>query len=587
MVRSLGFIPLICPVLTTVAELNQRYFFVNDLDSTRRPTWTNPILIEQRSAHGLNHRGHFSGQIEKAPRPAFSEPAGPRIEELPSSNAPEDEDDSLSPRVSPSSPSIAAKKPNPDVFKPSPGHNSGKEKSSSSRVAMDGNEEHGLPPRRKRTDNSSESIKENLSPPLFSPRREKLSVQDTVKEAPPPVPKPDLSGPSSSSSHRSERSGPDYEDQLSVHGSVVSTYDWRAEPPLKQQPSSMHEAYESQPLRPEDDYMMSGALGPASPIRSPVIHAEERGRSRLSPHEEGIETQFPSLERVVANDLPPDVPRGVDNGDTARRTVPEPEKAVDETRKSRGSSLSKTMDRLMDHWQNLRFGDQDKGKYPMNRHRSMKYTKKAQARCAALQDTKVRSKEVSSTRQAGHEPFPPFHAEPLRYEPHQSEPLQSEPRTTRARPRVAQSHSPPPTRCQGRRTRASQSHSPPPLRAASRSTSTDQSQSSIPFPPRAHRSRNRRTTRSEEHQDPGIQPPWMPDMTGFAGSDNGRYFWLDPELIAEREEEARYRQMEAEAAMNHWKTHFRAKPYQKTGLPVSGGAFTEGMSSSMGYSGLF
>ncbi|TID20135.1 hypothetical protein E2P81_ATG07441 [Venturia nashicola] len=543
-------------------ELHQRYFFVNELDSTRRPTWTNPILIEQRSAREQTRRGPSTGQHEKSPRPAFPGAPSPRIEELPSSNASEDEDDPLSSRVSPSSLSIAGTSLNPDAFKLSPESYPAKANSSSSYLAVDGHEEYGLPPRRQRTDHSSESIKENLSPPLVSPRHEKLSVHDTVREARAPGIKPDLSGPSSSTSHQSERSGPDHEERSSMHGSVASTYDWRSEPPLKQQPGSMYDAYESQPLRPEDDYMMSGALGPASPVRSPVLYAEERGRSRLSPHEEGIETQFPSLERVLANNLPPEGQPGIDKEENAHRSIAKPEKAVDETRKSRGSSLSKTMDRLVDTWQNLRFGDQDRGKYPMNRHRSMKYTKKAQARSAALQDTKAKSKNVS-TEQAGLQPFPPFQAEPLRYEPHQSEPLQSEPRTARAKPRIAQSHSPPPTRFRGRRTRISQSHSPPPLRAAFQHTAADQSQSRTPSP------RAQRTTRSEEHQDPGIQPPWMPEINDFAGSEGGRYYWLDPEFIAEREEEEKYRKMEAEAAMNHWKTNFRAKPYQNTPLPVN------------------
>lgn len=553
--------------------MNQRYFFVNDLDSTKRPTWTNPILIEQRSARELNRRGPSFGQSEKASRPAFSEPSGPRIEELPSSNASEEEDISLSSQVSQSSPNIAAKTPNPDVLKPSSKSYPTKAKSSSSHVAVDGNEEYGLVPRRERTDHSSESIKENLGPPALSPRRENFIVHDAVREARSPGLKSDLSGPSNSSSHQSERSGLDHDDQSSVHGSAISTYDWRSEPPLKQRPGSMHEAYESEPMRPEDDYMMSGALGPASPVRSPVIYAEERGRSRLSPHEEGIETQFPSLERVIANDHPPEGQPRTDNGETAHEIIAEP--AVDETRKARGSSLTKTMDRLMDTWQNLRFGDQDRGKYPMNRHRSMKYTKKAQARSAALYDTKVTSKNVS-TQQAGLEPFPRFQDEPLRYEPHPSEPLQSNPRTTRAKPRVAQSHSPPPTRSRGRRSRVSQSHSPPPLRSEA---GADQSPSRAS---RAQRRRTRCSTRSEEHQEPGIQPPWMPDMTDLAGSEGTRYDWLDPELIAEREEEAKYRKMEAEAAMNHWKTNFRAKPYQKTNLPVSGGAMYEGIRSSGG-----
>lgn len=552
MVRSLGHALLKFLVLINAAEYHQRYFFVNEIDTARRPTWTNPLLIEQRSAREPNRRVPSSGQSKKGHRPAFSEHTASRIVELPSSNVSEDETKSLSPRLSPSSQGITSETLEPDALELSPVSDHAIEKSSSSHAAVDGNEEYGLLPRRKRTDHSSESIKENLSPPSPLPRRERLNAHDTVMETPSPGLKPDFSGPSVSPSHQPETSGPDQEDHFSAHGSVISNYDWRSEPPLKERPGLKCDAYECQPLRPEDDYMMSGALGPASPVRSPTIHAEERGRRRLSPHKEGIETHFPTLEGVTANDPPPEGQSGADNEETAHITIAEPEKPVHEARKPRGRSLSKTMDRIRDHWQNY----QDKGKYPMNRHRSMKYTKKSQARSRALQDSNSPPEDVSTFETE------PLRQEPLQYQPLPSEPLQSEPYTTRAKPRVAQSHSPPPTRSQGRRTRVSKSHSPSPHSAESRHAGTDQFRSSS-------RPSNTRLTRSEERQDPGVQPPWMPNMTGYEGSEGARYYWLDPEVIAEKEREAKYKKLEAEAARNHWKTNFRAKPYKKTKLPIA------------------
>lgn len=550
------------------------------------------MLSEQRGARELIRRGPSSVQDKKAPRPAISEPTATKIEEVASSHASKDEDKPLSPRVSPSSQIIATETVKPDALELSPGSDSAIEKSSSSYAGMDGNEEHVLPLPEEQMVQSSEPTKENRGPPSLDPRREHLSVHDSVIENRPLGLKPVLSGPPSSSSRHSERSGSDHDDKSSVHGSVIGTYDWRSEPPLKQQPDSIYEAYVSKPLRPEDDYMMSGGLGPGSPAQSPVRHTEERGR-RLLPAHEGVETQFSSLERVAVNDLPLESQSGTDNEESTHITIKEPEKPVHEHRKSRGRSLSKTKDRLMDYWHNLYHGDQ--GKYPMNHHRSMKYSKKSQARSGALPDTKVPPKEVSA-RPGQLEPFPPFQAEPLQpeppqYEPPRSEPLkssplQSESRTSRARPRVAQSHSPPPFRTRPPPGRVARSHSPPPLRAEARRTHVDSSRSQPPFPPRAQRTRYARSTRSEERHDPGVQPPWMPDMTDYEGSDGARYYWLDPEVIAEKEEEARYRKLEADAAMNLWKTNFRAKPYVKPSLPVAGGAMNEGISSSVGLSAL-
>lgn len=51
--------------------------------------------------------------------------------------------------------------------------------------------------------------------------------------------------------------------------SVVNTYNYKSVPPLPRRPNG-NEAYECPPERPEDDYMMSGALGPESPVRDPV-----------------------------------------------------------------------------------------------------------------------------------------------------------------------------------------------------------------------------------------------------------------------------------------------------------------------------
>ena len=46
------------------------------------------------------------------------------------------------------------------------------------------------------------------------------------------------------------------------------------EPPLPNRPNG-NEVYECPPLRPEDDYMMSGALGPGSPVHSSTSHSHK------------------------------------------------------------------------------------------------------------------------------------------------------------------------------------------------------------------------------------------------------------------------------------------------------------------------
>jgi hypothetical protein len=106
--------------------------------------------------------------------------------------------------------------------------------------------------------------------------------------------------------------------------------------------------------------------------------------------------------------------------------------------------------------------------------------------------------------------------------------------------------------------RAARSHSPPTLRA-----------------------QRQRQSRSEE------QPAWMPDMTGFQGSDGARFYWLDPAFIAQRDAEERYRMAEIEAAQRLWETKYRGNGYQPVTTPtvgVSGASY--GMGTAGGYVGL-
>jgi hypothetical protein len=94
-----------------------------------------------------------------------------------------------------------------------------------------------------------------------------------------------------------------------------------------------------------------------------------------------------------------------------------------------------------------------------------------------------------------------------------------------------------------------------------------------------------RQTQSEE------QPTWMPDLTGFQGSDGARFYWLDPTFIAQREAEGRYRMAEVEAAQRIWDTRYRGHGYGRPGVHEIGGSGmggggSYGLGGATGYSGL-
>ncbi|TLD38591.1 hypothetical protein E2P81_ATG01134 [Venturia nashicola] len=112
-------------------------------------------------------------------------------------------------------------------------------------------------------------------------------------------------------------------------GSVVGIYDYRNEPPLPRWPNG-NEAYECPPERPEDDYMMSGAIGPESPVRPPapfnitigdVRDVAKEGATEVNTNQEDDNKTTGEAER------PPDEPRLGPNNST-KAANPEVEDAA-------------------------------------------------------------------------------------------------------------------------------------------------------------------------------------------------------------------------------------------------------------------
>jgi hypothetical protein len=120
---------------------------------------------------------------------------------------------------------------------------------------------------------------------------------------------------------------------------------------------------------------------------------------------------------------------------------------------------------------------------------------------------------------------------------------------------------------------------PPPRRSGTRTRSSNQRGAQSHSPPTV-RPQRQRQTQSEEH------PHWMPDMTGYEGSDGARFYWLDPTYIARQEAEQRYRQLEIEAATRLWENSYRGSGYVKVnhrdvGGMANGGGY--GMGSAGGW----
>lgn len=325
-------------------------------------------------------------------------------------------------------------------------------------------------------------------------------------------------------------------DKPSVHDSVVENRSPIIKPPDDGYPNTPFseqpgiESYETRPLQFEDDYMMSGALGPEVDTRS-ISDAGERGRPRVLSHEANPEPHPPVRERYAAADKVDKVQPDAGNTEASHTAVtgaeyptsdstPEQEKKDSRLRSSsRGSH-----EHRHEHWYHYVFSRRkpDMGKYPMKSSKKQIAALKAQANLSS--DTPMPIQE---------------HLEPS---------TDPEPRTRPRNLRGAHSHSPPAVRPQRQQTRS---------------------------------------TRSEErHAFEEEQPEWMPDMTDYEGSAGARYYWLDPEFISEKEEEQRYKQAEDDAALKLWETKFRGKGYVKPDVPVNGGGITAGMMSTPGFSAL-
>lgn len=132
--------------------------------------------------------------------------------------------------------------------------------------------------------------------------------------------------------------------------SVVGTYDYRNEPPLPRRPHG-NEAYECTPERPEDDYMMSGAIGPESAIGSPARSSTNAGDEKDGAKQQETESdtnRHDGNKSINEHEPPPDEPETGPNNATelAEPELAEPELAEPEVAEPESPIDQATLDRI-------------------------------------------------------------------------------------------------------------------------------------------------------------------------------------------------------------------------------------------------